>query len=195
MMYNDALYIAEWLRDEMKPACARIEIGGGVRRGKADVHDIEIIAVPLFIPTRDLFGTVISNENQLDAILCELEGLAALKRVKGGEKFKQFEIGRWEEFAIQRPDQSFKLDLFLVTPPASWGAQFVIRTGPAEFSQWMVTKKMLGGALPDHCYVKGGAIWDGRDGSKIEMPEETDFFRLCGLDWIEPGQRAARWKR
>lgn len=195
MKHDDALYVAKWLKDEMKPACGRIEIAGGVRRGKADVHDIEIIAIPLFTTIRDLFGEVVSNENQLDPILLELEELTALKRGKGGQKFKQFEIGRWEEFAIQRPDQPFKLDLFLVTPPASWGVQFVIRTGPADFSQWMVTKKMHGGALPDHCYVKDGAVWDGRDGSRIETPEEIDFFGLCDLDWIEPGQRAARWKR
>lgn len=195
MKYDDALYVAKWLRGEMKSACARIEIAGGVRRGKADVHDIEIIAIPLFTPIRDLFGAVVSNENQLDAILLELETLTALKRRKGGEKFQQFEIGRWEEFAIQRPNQPFNLDLFLVTPPASWGVQFVIRTGPADFSRWMVTKKTHGGALPDHCYVKDGAVWDSRDGSKIETPEEIDYFGLCGLDWIEPGQRTARWKR
>lgn len=71
----------------------------------------------------------------------------------------------------------------------------VIRTGPADFSQWMVTKKSLGGALPDHYFVKDGAVWDGRDGSKFNLPEEKDFFRLCEMKWIEPGQRVARWKR
>lgn len=193
MKYSDALYMAEWFASELKPGCARIEIGGSVRRGKADVHDIEIIAIPLFNATFDLFGNVVSSESQLDAILREMEALAALKRVKGGEKFKQFEIGRWEEFAIQPPSQPFKLDLFLVTPPASWGVQYVIRTGPADFSHWMVTKKSLCGALPDYCYVQDGSVWDEENGKKIETSEEIDFFNLCGLKWIEPSQRMARW--
>lgn len=196
MNYSEARYMAEWLVNELKPGCVRIEIGGGLRRGKADVHDIEIIAVPLISTTQDLFGFDAVVTNHMDeCYLRRLEDLKVLKRVKGGEKFKQFEIGRWEEFAIVPPAEPFKLDLFLVTPPASWGVQFVLRTGPADFSKWMVTKKIFGGALPNYLYVKDGAVWDARDEKKIVTPEEVDFFELCGLKWVEPGKRAAGWKK
>lgn len=195
MKHSEALIMAEWLIEEFKPGCVRIEIAGGLRRGKEDVHDIEIIAVPNMISDKNMFGETISNESELDKRLRWLEELGALKKVKGGEKFKQFQIGRWEEFGLKAPDVPFKLDLFLVTPPASWGVQFVIRTGPAEFSQWMVTKKLIRGALPDIYYVKGGAVWNGENGLKFDMPEEIDFFKLCGMEWIEPSQRVARWKK
>jgi len=55
---------------------------------------------------------------------------------------------------------------------------------------------------PDEYIVADGAVGqrvrgdkgDGRQGV-IPMPEEIDFFRLCGMEWIEPSERVARWKR
>jgi DNA polymerase/3'-5' exonuclease PolX len=98
--------------------------------------------------------------------------------------------------------ENIQIDLFLVTPPAEWGVQSVIRTGPSDFSHWMVTRKSRGGALPDNYIVADGAVGirtrsdkgDGRQGI-ISTPEEIDFFSLCGMDWIEPSQRVARWTK
>ena len=91
------------------------------------------------------------------------------------------------------------LDLFVVTPPAQWGVQMVIRTGPNKpennFSQWMVTQRAKGGALPDGYYVKDGAVYNAREGMQaVSTPEEKDFFMLCGLEWMEPGERVAKWR-
>jgi hypothetical protein len=66
----------------------------------------------------------------------------------------------------------------------------------------MVTRKSKGGALPNEYIVADGAVGnrvradkgDGRQGV-LPMPEEIDFFKLCGLEWVEPSQRVARWTK
>ena len=208
MIHKDALYVAEWLVDELRPGCERIEIGGSIRRGKLDVKDIEIVAIPILKPPRPAFGKPI-DKTPLDRQLRWLERDGVLKRVKGGDKFKQFEIGRLAEFGIAEPLNPFKLDLFLVTPPSQWGVELVIRTGPSDFSQWMVTQRSKGGALPDGYFVRHNVVWaEGTDvPNKAEdavtmmnsdnarfMVEEGDWFNFCGLDWIEPNKRMARWR-
>lgn len=177
MEHGAAFFIADELLRTLRSSCERIEIAGSIRRAKKDVKDIELIAIPLFMP--DLLG-----ETLLDHSLDVFNWASVGVLVEGKHKMKKIDL-----------HSGIRLDLFIVTPPAQWGVQMVIRTGPADFSQWMVTKKSLGGALPDHYFVKDGAVWDGVDGGKFHLPEEKDFFRLCEMKWIEPGQRVARWKR
>jgi len=209
MQHKDALFVAEWLVGELRAGCERIEIGGSIRRGKTDVKDIEIVAAPILKAPRPEFGKPV-DLTILDRKLRWLEELdGMLKRVKGGDKFKQFEIGKLVEFEIAEPLNGFKLDLFLVTPPSQWGVEFVIRTGPGDFSQWMVTQKSKGGALPDGFFVRHNVVW--MEGTEVPnkaeeaarmmnssnarfMPEEGDWFNFCGLDWIEPDKRVAKWR-
>lgn len=196
MKYADALVIAQELVERLRPACTRIEIAGSVRRGKPEVKDIEIVAVPDLRPVpcpRAEFGKPLPRvcKTKLDAILEEMFQQGLLKREKDGEKFKKL----WLR-------QNVHVDLFLVTPPAEWGVQMVIRTGPAEFSHWCVTRKSQGGALPDDLIVEDGAVGPRVRGDKgdarhgvILTPEESDFLKVLGLGWIEPGKREARWSR
>jgi len=177
MNHADAFLIADEAIRVLRPSCERIEMAGSLVRGKAEVKDIEIIAIPKFMP--DMFG-----ETLLDHSLDVFDYLSIGVLIEGKHKMKKIDL-----------HSGIRLDLFIVTPPAQWGVQKVIRTGPADFSKWMVTKRIFGGALPNHLFVKDGAVWDGRDGSKFNLPEEKDFFRLCEMKWIEPGLREARWKR
>jgi len=196
-----AFGIARWFVNSFQPGCERVAVAGSIRRGKPDVNDIEIVARPILKAPRPVFGQKVLFSTPLDQILYELIQNGKLIKIKGGEKYKQFWIMDGEIHVI-------KLDLFLVTPPAQWGVQMVIRTGPNKtdnnFSQWMVTEKSKGGALPNGYIVKEGVVGEkialnamGKTGRKgeIEMPEEEDFFRFCGLDWIEPSKRVAGWKR
>ena len=99
---------------------------------------------------------------------------------KNGNKYKQVEL-----------KDGINLDLFIVTPPAQWGVQFMIRTGSAEFSHRFVTIKHQGGLLPSYLRVKDGAIWHiGKGVSRmIETPEEADVFKVLGINYIEPEKR------
>ncbi|RJP53605.1 MAG: hypothetical protein C4583_04265 [Anaerolineaceae bacterium] len=214
MKHADALKIAEELVECLRPVCTRIEIAGSIRRGKADVKDIEIVAIPDLTPVprpRAEFGKPIPKmfKTKLDAILEELFQENKLQREKDGEKYKKLIIDP-QEFGVDGEPwggsttliHPVKVDLFLVTPPAEWGVQMVIRTGPAEFSHWCVTRVRNGGAMKNTHRVQDGAVWLGDreeknpdPSTKLSMPEEIDFLNFLGLGWIEPGEREARWTR
>lgn len=172
MKLLEAKELAEkWLR-LLEWSCDRIEIAGSVRRGKLEVHDIEICAVPKMLTSVDLFGNTGKDFSALDEAVERLD----CQVLKGGHKYKQLTL-----------PEGINLDLFIITPPAEWGVLFLIRTGPEDFSHRIVTPKRHGGAMPSDCVVKDGAVWRG--GEKLHMPEEMDFFDFLGMQWIEPEER------
>jgi DNA polymerase/3'-5' exonuclease PolX len=183
MEHQKAKAIADRLLSQLGPYCERIEIAGSVRRGKPDVKDIEIVAVPKITEMSDMFGNSVSGESEIDVAVRQLVQAGA-RLIKNGPRYKQI--------ALPAPD-GINLDLFLVLQPAQFDVLFAIRTGPAEFSKWLVTPCKDGGALPSHCRIKDGAVLE--DGAIMPMPEESDFFSFLGLGWIEPGQRQAGWHR
>jgi hypothetical protein len=196
MLHSVALKTAETLLAYLKPACSRIELKGSIARLKPEPKDIELLAVPVLgkvTSGRPEFGKPIPKvyNTLLDKLLDEMEQQDGIYFKKNGPRYKQI----WLKYA------GIGVDLFLVLPPAQWGVQAVIRTGPAEFGHWMVTRKCKGGALPDDYIVQDGVVgkrvrWvdkgDTREG-EISMPEEIDFLRFCGLDWIEPKDRRPNW--
>lgn len=195
MRHVDALKIAESLVEKLRPACERIEIKGSISRLKPDVKDIDILAIPDVTPLpppRAQFGQAVPivHKTRLDKVLFEIcqEGFMKPAQKNEGQRLKKFDV------SLAGYINSIRFELSLVLPPAQWGVLSVIRTGPHDFSQWMVTKKIHGGALPDTYYVEGGSVWDSETVTKFETPEEIDYFKLCGLNWIEPSKRVARWK-
>lgn len=174
---RDVLEIAHELMADLAPVCERANIAGSVRRGKEVVKDLEIVAMPVL--GRDLFGQVtLEAPNGLDEVLGRLVRAGRLERAaKNGPRYKQFIV----------PPLGIKLDLFLVLPPAEYGVQLVIRTGPAAFSRRFVTRRAWGGLLPSHLKVHAGAIWD--DGRALPLPDEASVFELLGIEWIEPENR------
>jgi hypothetical protein len=71
----------------------------------------------------------------------------------------------------------------------------LIRTGPAEFSHWIVTPRMRGGGLPNGYCVVDGRVVSNNNHDYIPCAEEIDFLRFCRLAWIEPSQRRPMWMR
>jgi DNA polymerase/3'-5' exonuclease PolX len=160
MELERARAIAEKLVEKLSPYCERIEIAGSIRREKAEVGDIEIVAIP---------------NDFADAML--LSVLPGASFVKEGSRYKQIAL-----------PEGIDLDLFLVRPPAQWGVIFLLRTGPAEFSHQAVTRKcFFRGLLPSDCVVADGQVW--RHGKLIPMPEEEDFLKLLGLPGLAPQER------
>src|SRR5690606_7931246 len=100
---------AERLVTALAPACARIEIAslfpsviaGSIRRGKLQVGDIELVAIPSVVHAvqRDLFGEVVTvrARDLLDERLEELAQLRAISRTPPagarpawGERMRKF---------------------------------------------------------------------------------------------------------
>jgi DNA polymerase/3'-5' exonuclease PolX len=195
MNFSDASRIANDLAARFAPFCLRPPVViGSIRRGKPEVKDCEILVYPDPKPPRPEFGKPIYYTG-LDKYLELLESEGTLRYFKGGDVYRQYriDIQKWEIRALV----SFNLDLFIVADPSTWGTQMVIRTGPADFSQWCVTSKDKGGGFPNEYHFDEKNPWHvtWRDGTVRDMPEELDFLLFLGLGWIEPANRKANWRK
>lgn len=197
MKHDVALAVGQSLVDHLRPAFTRVEIAGSIRRNKPEVKDIEIVAVPDLSPLPrpvPVFGQPVPkwHKSILDRMLAEMEERNAIRFEKNGERYKKLYL----KYA------GIYVDLFLVVPPAAWGVQLTIRTGPADFSHWIVSRQKMGGGLPNGYRVQAGAVWEGEretksleDQVRVGFEEEADFLSWLGLGWLEPGERVAKWTR
>lgn len=185
--YAQVLPIAQLIVERLAPYCQRIEIAGSLRRQKPTISDIEIVAIPkheqrptapasLFAPSET------APHNLLWAYLDQLmqAGKIAHPTHKGwGDTYRKFTLTTTNGL-------THKIDLFTATAE-NWGNTLLIRTGSADFSRWMVTPQSKGGALPDGYHHSGGMMH--HHGRPIPLPEEADYFNLCGLPYIPPTDR------
>ncbi len=170
MGYEDALAIAEKVKAVLAPGCKRIEVAGSLRRRKPEIGDIELVAIPKMAPVMNFFGDTVAERSLVDDILA-----ANYRVLRGNNKYKKLDLGVIE------------CDLFLQPDPRTWGMNFMIRTGCAEFAKWMVTERRKGGAMPSYMYSAEAMLFDGAH--LIPTPEEEDVFREMGLKWIPPEER------
>lgn len=181
MKLEQAERIGGELIELLRPSCVRICLAGSIRREKAEVGDIEIVAVPHYtdVATGKLFATDETRTSMLETMIQSLRKNNTLgdpPRKCDGPKHKKVIY------------EGAKIDLFIVTPPADWGNILAIRTGPAEFSHMLVTQRRLGGAMPEDRYQADGALWD-LHGNKIPCENEGDFFAAIDVPHWDPPLR------
>lgn len=189
--HADAWRAAVDLVTALEPACERVEIAGSLRRGRPEVHDIEIVAVPKTEMRPDgLFGEV-----QGDLLEECVAGLLAHERVEA-RAVETHRAGGWIDVQTKL-GPAFKalvyhgipVDLFIVRPPASWGVIFGLRTGPGDWNIELVTRCKEVGRR-----VAGGQVeaWHSASSSWVVVPtpEEADFFAAIGQPWAEPAERS-----
>ena len=160
MIYEQALKIAEKVKAQLAPHCARIEIAGSIRRKKPEVKDIEIVAIP----------------KHYDVGLFE-SGIATVvkqwKKVKGELPCK---------YTQRILPEGIKLDLFFADKE-NWGNIFAIRTGSADYSH-----NVLGYSWVYEGY-RGKDGYLHKDGKKIAVHEEEDLFKLIHVPFVKPELR------
>lgn len=185
MDLRDAQAVATRLREMLAPYCHRIEIAGSIRRKKRDgIKDVELVAIPKFGPDPALlFGDAGDEVSLLDVYLNRVVNAERSTIRKDdtrppcwGPKSKRL-----------RFEQTVSVDLFIVTPPAQWGVQLLLRTGPSDFSRRIVTTRDKGGHLPNHYRFRKGQIV--HRAGPVLTAEEQDVFSVVGLPWIEPHAR------
>jgi len=161
MIYSLAKSLADELIDVLKPYCVKIEIAGSLRRKKEQVKDIEICIVPEN-PNKAF--------NELGKFLLNHD--KNFKYSKNGSRYKQFRY------------KGCQIDLFIAKPD-NWGLIFLMRTGSAAFSTHALAswKKASGGG-----YSKDGYLYNSKD-EIVFTYEETDVFKLCKMDFVEPELR------
>ncbi|HUV97293.1 MAG TPA: hypothetical protein VMV98_07465 [Acidobacteriaceae bacterium] len=158
---DQATAIAERVKAQLAPHCDRIAIAGSIRRRKADVGDIEIVAIPKPYQV-DLFAS----------------GIALV-------------VNKWEKVRGELPckytqrilPEGIKLDLFFATPE-NFGLIYAIRTGSADYSH-----RILACGWVRNGYKSADGMLS-RDGVAVPVREERDLFRLAGVPWVEPAARS-----
>ncbi|MCY2968241.1 MAG: hypothetical protein NT069_32195 [Planctomycetota bacterium] len=186
--------------DPMKPLDRRRNTMPASGPGTFGVSDIEILAEPKWeIPvtrTKSLFPDTDKPEarDQLGDLVTTLVSRpdsqltwdSALMR--RGPKYKRL-AWRGAKYLTGGAAPAIPIDLFIVTPPASWGCLQAIRTGPAEFSRLLVTSRAKGGALPNHLVAVSGAL-KNKDGW-LQPATEAEYFAAVGLPCWPPAERSA----
>lgn len=183
----DARDLADEVVELLKSACERIVIAGSIRRQKADVGDIEIIAIPKTEPflKQDLFGTF--DGAPWDLLHAHVVGLTdrgvfRLRLNKNGQKSFGGAL-KWLTFC------GFALDIYTATSE-TWGVTLAIRTGDADFSRLLVTQRSQGGFCPGHLMFKGWRVCQRMGGEPLDTPDEADVFRALGMEYLEPSMRS-----
>lgn len=171
---------------------------GSVRRGRLEVHDIEIIAPlaqentldRLWLAIRDNVadegGGLFAASGPAKPVLRVVKGLAPLFRhvrlqvaLRGTDDWLPIEIYRYDT----------------TTEKANRGWIELMRTGPTEFGQWFLTQWHKRWELrPDKPASVEGYL---RDEHQAIVPVETELqaFEKCGIAYVAPDQRDAVAKR
>lgn len=174
---SQALSLAEKIKDAFRPACERIETAGSVRRRKSIVGDVEIVAIPKFIPDMEtqlsLFGYPPKLVSALDMLLERLtrDKPNFRRGDKNGDYMKNFLL------EYDNGEAVIPVELYLCSPE-NWGYILALRTGPSDFNRTWVTQQRKGGLLPNRYSFSGG--WLHKDGRVVPTPEEEDIFSLIG---------------
>lgn len=164
----------------IRPYCTRLEIAGSIRRGKPEVKDAELVAIP---------GA---------GLLSFLDALVNQGRIQKAE-YGESRSHRWGPKYRGLIWQGLRVEIFL-TDATSWGYIYWLRTGPGDGNQTLVT---LLGTHKAPIRVREGQVWTsrnwtynakkkqwaGEDERQVQVPDEATWFALIGLPCIPPGKR------
>lgn len=189
--YAEAMEVASEIQHFLTPHCDQLLIAGSLRRGKAEVGDIEILYIPRLVDKPDgLFDT--KKFDMADGqITCWLADGSITKRpnINGGTSW-----GEKNKLAIWTP-AGIPVDFFATTKE-NWWVSLVIRTGSKETNLALTTgAQKLGGTLNAYgCGVTTHRhrIFNGTPyppSSIIPATSERDVFELCGVEYKEPKNR------
>ena len=180
----------------IEPFCDRLVVAGSLRRRLPFCGDIEVVAIPKVVSvetkTPELFGDRI-EVTEVDSLHERLTELLADGTVQKRMLGEDGTTTRWGPRTKYLLFEDRPIDLFATTADL-WGWTLVIRTGPAEFSRQIVqprglkTKDRRAGLLSPHLTVDGG-LHSRMSGQLIPTPEESDVFRVLGIDYREPWER------
>lgn len=212
---NQAGPLATFFTEQLSPVCESgfCNAAGGYRRGKSQIHDLEFVVLPLDKTPTPRFGVkaIDTPRNLLESRLLELSEVGFLIFSKGDKKNRKYwiNLGKFGIVPEAGEPADFLLDLWITLPPAQYGVNLAIRTGPNsrtnKFSKWIVTNRKNGGALPDDYRVRDCAVWhisqinEQTDKPKagespLPMPHEEDFLNFVGVT-DTPGERRAAWNK
>ena len=176
---SEARNIADKVLNHVRPAMARIEIAGSIRREKPIVGDIELVAI-------------VDDRDKLLRLLGDV-GPTIKPSVPGVIPWTPKPDSRYIRVRLE---EGMNLDLFIANPD-NWGGLFLMRTGSATGADGNAFN-----GFPPGCFARwkklsgGGRMTDVMptmpDGTQLPIPEEQDFFDLLEMNFVPPVERTAR---
>jgi DNA polymerase/3'-5' exonuclease PolX len=159
----------------------KLKVAGSIRRQVYPVHDIELLAIPKMVMVPD--GLLLEKEvSALDLALDAWVADGRVEKAKGADRFKQY----------RHIESGAMIDLFVVRPPAQWGILYAIRTGPAGYSEWLVTQaRRAGWHVRDATLHKGDKESCLGNCETVNCPDEQTFFEMIDAIWTPPENRVA----
>ena len=180
-------HVAAELRELLGPVCERLEVAGSLRRGREEVGDLELVAIPRVVEEAgdDLWGTP-QRVSLLGRKVTELigEGILDLDPAdpKRGERYMKLVHVR----------SGLQVDLFVVKAE-SFGLAWIVRTGPAAYSHWLAGQARRRGFHIAHFALHAGGLGhidpDACTCPVIPTPGERDVYRILGLAYEAPARR------
>lgn len=101
--------IAQEITDKLRPYCDRLEVAGSIRRGKAQVRDVDLVLIP-------------GNQGRLAMFL---HTFGASMNCAGQK-------------VVRRMYRGVQVDIYIATP-ATWATLLLIRTGSREHNIYLCT--------------------------------------------------------
>lgn len=183
-----ALPVYDELADALRAAGAVEEImfAGSLRRGKAEVGDVEVLFIPRVVSMADpmdLFGTQIP-QNKAEVLIAEWLRLGVLRKREGEGGTTSW--GSQIKLAVHVAS-GVPVDLFSATRE-NWFNLMVCRTGPADLNAQIATLAKERGLT----WGINRAGFYREDGTLHKLVRsERDVFDTVGIPYQDPIQRRA----
>ncbi len=193
MQLEQAKKIAQMLAREVEPYCQMVKIAGSIRRGRAEVKDIELVVVPKFKPMEmqsdDLFQPEISA--MISQLYLWAKSQTLIKWIKPGtSEIVPWEVkpdGKyWRGLVSGFSEEPVKLDLF-IAGTNNFGVIYAIRTGSVEFSA------ALAGYIKTRTayQLQQGNLVSKIGGNLLACPTEESFFENDGIQYVPVANRCS----
>lgn len=190
MPLRQATVIAQRIGKALADDALRVQIAGSIRRRKPIVGDIELVAVPRI--THEAVPTMFESESvAINHLRGRLEAM-----IRAGDLAPHPEDPKFgERYAKLWAPEGIQVDLFMPANLDAFGTILLIRTGPATWSERIVTDARRRG----HHFAEGelhqGVVSCKGSTSpaacvRVPTPEEAHVFRALGMAFVEPRNRA-----
>jgi DNA polymerase/3'-5' exonuclease PolX len=178
-----ARHIANELVEALRSRCEQVCIAGSLRRGKAEVGDIEILYVPRIGLIRKP-GLLFADSGPMADELLEqwlTTGVLTKRPNKNG-------VTAWGPLnkLAKHVASGINVDLFATTRE-HWFVSLVVRTGSAEMNTQLAASALRQG-LKLHVGANAAIERTATD-EQIVPQSEREVFELCGVPYREPHER------
>jgi DNA polymerase (family 10) len=158
----------------LTPHCNEIQVAGSIRRGRAEVGDIDLVVIPWTKPIVDLLGNQLGVHNVT---------ADEIRRRIAEEKWQLDKDGPAYMVWRAATAQGIQVDLWFATRE-TWGSVLMCRTGSKEHNIWLASRaKRMGG----HWHPHRGIFLGGR----VVGETEEEIYQFAGVPFIPPERREA----